>query len=80
MGMELTRHGLGAIASGDTWFELPYVHIVTSQKIINYRHWKVVNILTALSEQQTPSLDFWGLDLHLYTKCQQMKKKKLFQA
>ena len=42
---------------------------------VTYGHLKVVDILIALLEQQTPFLDFWILDLHLYTKCQQMKKK-----
>ena len=35
---------------------------------------KVVDILTVLPEHQTPSLNFWGLDLHLYTKRQEVKK------
>ena len=42
----------------------------------------MANIFKPLPEQQTPSLDFLGLDLDLYTKFQQVKKKysKLFYS
>ena len=45
---------------------------------MTYGHLKVVDIFITLSGQQIASLEFFCSESHLYTKCQQVKKK-LFQ-